>query len=999
MKTFILVVGFVSVWFAAIGIAAEQLSYLDLVGRLTDLERLALLPAPGETCSQWSSYDRSSVYDAASGQYVKWEANGDGDGLIRKEGNRLVLAEMTGPGCIWRIWSAMPKEGHIKFYLDGSDSPAIDLPFIGLFDRKHAPFTRPALVHESARGQNCYVPIPYQKSCKIVVEGEWGRYYHFTYTTYPAGTVVPTFTMNLSAAESAALDRANEVLSKGEYCPMGIPSDASVGNRTVTIEPGETFVAELDGPRAVRAFGVKIQCTDRADEIEALRQIVLKVTWDYELQPAVWSPLGDFFGTAPGINKYRSLPMGMTDDGFYCNWYMPFATWTKWEYINEGDKPRTLELKVVYESLKRPIEQYGRFHAKWHRDAFVSPDPKRWPDWTVLATQGTGRFCGMSLHVWHPKGGPCPEVAWCKGHYWWGEGDEKFFVDGEKFPSTFGTGTEDYFGYAWGDPTLFSNAYHNQTISNGNKGHISVNRWHIPDNIPFRKSVEIALEKYFPNSWPTLYDATAYWYQSAGTLDPYPPVALSERLGYWIEPPVYQVKGALEGETLKILSKSAGNPRPQGLTDRAGTWSNQTHLWWTDAKPNDVLELALPVAKDGTYNLMAQFTKAVDYGIVQFFLDGRKIGDPMDFYNDGVIATGEIDLGVFNLKNGEHILKAQITGANDKAKKSYMFGLDYLRFQPAVDTRFDFGGFQRPGKWFKGNLHLHSTISDGNLDPVPTVEVYRKAGYDFTALTDHIGGFWDKEKKVYKPLVYPLDEMNKPGFLVIPAIEYDTNRNGETIHFVTVGPGYDQRLEDNEDLSKAMKKWWDAGAFSFMAHPHWSLDATTVLEDMSYLPAVEVFNYATALEEGLRGNSQMHWDRLLRKSRPTLGVATDDSHRPGHDSCGGWVMVKSEALTADAIVSSLRSGHFYFSAGPTLENVNFDQDGILHVSCSPVATIRALSGVGKVAQVRAKSGKTITEAAIKWDWKNAPFVRVECTDEKGQTAWSQAVMRITEAGK
>ena len=113
-------------------VRGEELSYLDLIGRLTDLERLAVLPQPGETCAQWSSYDRGSKYDEATGEYVRWEANGDGDGLIRTEGDNLVLAEMQGPGVIWRIWSAMPKEGHIKFYLDGAEKPAIDLPFIGL---------------------------------------------------------------------------------------------------------------------------------------------------------------------------------------------------------------------------------------------------------------------------------------------------------------------------------------------------------------------------------------------------------------------------------------------------------------------------------------------------------------------------------------------------------------------------------------------------------------------------------------------------------------------------------------------------------------------------------------------------------------------------------------------------------------------------------------------------------------------------------------------------
>src|SRR5579859_1078998 len=123
--------------------AAEQrLSYVDLIHHLTELESLALLPVPGDRCAQWSSYDRKSRYDTATGKYINWDANGDGGGIIRKEDGKLVLAEMEGPGCIWRIWSATPKEGHVRIYLDGASEPAVDLPFSGYFDRKNAPFTR-----------------------------------------------------------------------------------------------------------------------------------------------------------------------------------------------------------------------------------------------------------------------------------------------------------------------------------------------------------------------------------------------------------------------------------------------------------------------------------------------------------------------------------------------------------------------------------------------------------------------------------------------------------------------------------------------------------------------------------------------------------------------------------------------------------------------------------------------------------------------------------------
>jgi hypothetical protein len=326
-------------------------------------------------------------------------------------------------------------------------------------------------------------------------------------------------------------------------------------------------------------------------------------------------------------------------------------------------------LWATYEPLRKPIEQFGRFHAKWHRDAFLPEDPvRRKIDWTMLKTEGRGRFCGVMLHVWNPRGS------------WWGEGDEKFFVDGEKFPSTIGTGSEDYFGYAWCNPTLFQNAYHDQTISMNNRGHISVNRWHIRQH-PFQKSFEAAIEKYYPNGKPTLYAATTYWYQAAGQIDPYEPVPVDQRTGYWGPIEVFKIKGALEGEELKILSKTGGNPAPQDLSMFGSGWSNEAHLWWIEAKPGDTLELAIPVEKAGTYRLKMQLTKAIDYGIVQLSLDGKKLGDPIDLFNDGVIATGALDMGTHDLSQGRHVLKVEIVGANEKAVKSYMFGLDYVKLE------------------------------------------------------------------------------------------------------------------------------------------------------------------------------------------------------------------------------------------------------------------------------------------------------------------------------
>ena len=653
--------------------APPELTYVDLVQRLTDLQYLATVPPAGDQCAQWSSYDRASRYDAATGKYAGWDANGDGDGIIRKEGDKLVFAEMQGPGCIWRIWSAAPKEGHVRIYLDGATEPTVDLPFIGYFDGKNEPFTRSALVHTVAMGWNNYTPIPYQKSCKVVADAGWGAYYQFNYETFPAGTRVPTFKRELLPAQSAALDRANQILTRCDFAADCKYAGQKVKTQSVTVSPGKTVsVAKLKGPSAITGLRVKLDVPAAPADRDALRELAFQIKWDREKEPSVWSPLGDFFGIA-GASNYRSLPLGHTGDGWwYCNWYMPFGKEAQLELTNDGQTPRTVTFEITTAPLSEPADRLTRFHAKWHRDAFLPQEQERAIDWPIVKTEGAGRFAGVTLHVWNPRGG------------WWGEGDEKFFVDGEKFPSTIGTGSEDYFGYAWCCPQLFQNAYHNQPHNDGNnRGHITVNRWHIADNVPFHKSFEGCIEKYYPNSRPTLYAATAYWYLAPGGNDPYRPVPLSERVGYWGPVETYRVKGAIEGEKLKVLSKTAGNLEEQEMSGFGGGWSGEAHLWWTGAKPGDKLELALPVQKAGNYELGVQFTKAPDYGIVQVYLDGQKLGGPLDTFRPAVRLNDMVRLGPRDLTAGDHKLTIEITGANAKAIKSYLVGLDYVKLIPA----------------------------------------------------------------------------------------------------------------------------------------------------------------------------------------------------------------------------------------------------------------------------------------------------------------------------
>ena len=113
----------------------------------------------------------------------------------------------------------------------------------------------------------------------------------------------------------------------------------------------------------------------------------------------------------------------------------------------------------------------------------------------------------------------------------------------------------------------------------------------------------------------------------------------------------------------------------------AGDWSNSSQLWWTDAKPGDRLDLAFPVTNKGNYQITVQLTKARDYGIVQLYVDGQRLGGPIDLFNPEVVPSGPLKLGTQALSAGDHKLTFEIAGANPAAVKAYMVGFDYLKLE------------------------------------------------------------------------------------------------------------------------------------------------------------------------------------------------------------------------------------------------------------------------------------------------------------------------------
>jgi hypothetical protein len=624
---------------------------------MTNLAGMAEFPIPAYTCRQFSSYDRASKSPEQD-----WFANNDRGQYLRVEERagrkEFVMMDAAGPGALVRIWSANPA-GTLRVYLDGAEQPVIEALMTDVLGGSYPGMPKP-MAGERARGWNLYFPIPYARQCKVTSD-DGDFYYHVNYRTYAAGTRVETFQSEQLRTLAERIQRVASHLADPRRA-----GETEAGHTewfTIELPPGGSERVEFAGPGAIARATVQLAATNRD---KALRGVVVQGKFDGE--STVETPLGDFFGSAPGVNDYQALPMGMNRTGeFYSHWFMPFRESAVIELVNHTLEEVRLSGEIALADY-RWTDSSMHFHAKWRAEAAVPTRPMR--DWNYLTARGQGVFAGVAFAIDNPV------------RDWWGEGDEKIYVDGESFPSHFGTGTEDYFGYAWCSPELFTHAYHAQPRCDGpgNYGRTSVNRFHILDRIPFNQDFRFDMELWHWHATSRVNMAVvAYWYARPGAADGFNSIQAADVV---IHPmPIYhvpRVPGALEGETLSIL----GVDGTAAIQDWDGLSAGR-HLWWhAGIKPGAQLSVAFQAPRSGRYRVFAQFLGARDYGIHQIAINGRKAGEPIDFYHVEVKPTGERDLGVFELRPDENQLSVTVVGANPQAVKSYMFGLDYLRLQP-----------------------------------------------------------------------------------------------------------------------------------------------------------------------------------------------------------------------------------------------------------------------------------------------------------------------------
>jgi hypothetical protein len=295
--------------------------------------------------------------------------------------------------------------------------------------------------------------------------------------------------------------------------------------------------------------------------------------------------------------------------------------------------------------------------------------------------------------------------------------------------------------------------------------------------------------------------------------------------------------------------------------------------------------------------------------------------------------------------------------------------------------------FSGEGIWLKGNLHCHSTVSDGVLSPPEVASIYRDAGYDFLALTDH-------------DTFTNWRQLEGPGFFIVPGVEtaIEDKDNKVCYHFVGLAdktaageplthleaPPFPRRGDQTaaQSLINSMKQRALAVIF---CHPVWSRTEVSQFLDLDGYFAVEVYNHGCHVECNT-GLAPVYWDSLLRHGKRIWGVATDDSHQRKPDSLGGWVTVKATGRDAQSVVTALLDGKFYSSSGPTVLDYGI-RDGEVYIECSPVREIHFVSYEKRGESFVCKDGATITGArhALSGSEK---YVRVECVDEHGYTAWT-----------
>ncbi|MFZ2055178.1 MAG: glycoside hydrolase family 172 protein, partial [Candidatus Aminicenantales bacterium] len=595
-----------------------------------------------------SSYDRSGGNDDGfSGKYS----------FIRKEASGLVLADLEGPGVIYRIHTPTPTDDVVEFYFDGEDAPRISLTFTEIYDGTRAPFLAP-LVVSGAGGHTSYVPLTYRKSCKVLVRAETFQFYDINYATFPPDFELATYENPPSAEFLGHLEKAARLFARtgSDIADALVPPGTGLSRKAVqaALPPGGTvtlFKASAPG----RIVGLKLSPAE-AFSGEA-RDILLRMYWDGAPEPAVNCPVTDFFGYSFGDPAVRSLLLGTDEGANYVYLPMPFERSARVELVSEraGGAAVPVRAEVVHAPLGRAADE-GRFYALWRRE---NPTTHGVP-YIFLRTTGRGHVVGVILQAQGLETGTT-------GFF---EGDDRAILDGE--PAVLGTGSEDSFNGGWYDvpgrwerrtslPLSGCLDYKKPLARTGGY------RFMVTDSYAYTESIDFTIE-HGPegNAVPTDYVSVVFFYSQ----DPPPP-----------DSPLPPVEARNISGLNRVVFTPGWNVPIHTTSLRNASWSKRTETVGKDrvrflsmtTSGDDVfgphhMSFICDLPAAGSYEVSVKAVLGPDQGILRLLERDKPVGEAVNLYAPERTGGGGLSLGVHEMRKGENVLYFYLVGADSRSK-------------------------------------------------------------------------------------------------------------------------------------------------------------------------------------------------------------------------------------------------------------------------------------------------------------------------------------------
>ncbi|MDO5977375.1 glycoside hydrolase family 172 protein [Flavivirga spongiicola] len=661
----------------------KEINLTTLLNEMVDREQIAEFPTINYQSLQASSYNRESVSPDKPG----WFADSDGVSAIRTEENNgkkeWVLMEDEGPGVITKIWAVCFYYGldnttgaNINFYLDGETTPTISTNFFKLV--KGQDFVKAPFADESTRAGNLYFPIPYAKSCKITMDNK-AFYNIINYRKYPAGTKVKTFTMEEFNQTAEWQQKVGHILNTKPE-PEG-EKDTMIK----TLGRGDQIAMNFGKGGAIKQLEIKLDETENM--AQALRSVVLKATFDGK--ETVWVPVGDFFNNVGKSHPYDMWERTVKPNGtMVCRWIMPFEKEAQIYLENMSDLSVKAQLTLTTDEYKW-TENSMHFYATWQMDDPVPTFPLF--DYNFLEAQGKGVIVGDEWAVLNPIEG------------WWGEGDEKIYIDDDiekNFPSHFGTGTEDYYGWAGGKVPTSKDEFSKPFLGNiivadpNSKGYNVCTRTRVLDAIPFKEKIKFDVESSCgkrSKSHFLQYAQTTFWYGVPGVKHnkkplpimaekKLPVIADLEALIEHAEKEHYIVDGALEAEILNITNKSKTVEENFAEIPEWGELSNgdMKNIWFENK--GDFAELKITEQFEKSI-ISFSATVGQPCGDFNIYVNGE-LKKMQDLYSEhGGMTNPYVSLGECNPVDNTFIIKFEYKGAGEKGshvKGKRALGLDFF---------------------------------------------------------------------------------------------------------------------------------------------------------------------------------------------------------------------------------------------------------------------------------------------------------------------------------